>query len=264
MRSAEFGMRSQTQEPGSEFRIPKSALRISSLTHTYAGSRKALDGVSFTVEPGECVAIVGPNGAGKTTLFLRLCGVLPGRPGEASVSGLDPADPAQRRKLPETVGVVFQNPDDQLFSPTVLEDVAFGPLNLGASPAEAKQRAAEALQAVGMPEAGERVPFQLSGGEKRRAALAGVLAMRPAVLLLDEPSMFLDPRGRRELIGVIRQLPGTKLIATHDLELVLDLCPRVLVLDGGRLLADGSALDLLGDPDLMDRHGLEVPDRLRR
>ncbi|MDB5306775.1 MAG: cbiO [Gemmataceae bacterium] len=253
--------------PHSAFRIPHSALealRISSLSHVYADGRKALAGVSFAVEPGECVAIVGPNGAGKTTLFLRLCGVLPGKPGEVAVGGLDPADPAQRRKLPEVVGVVFQNPDDQLFSPTVAEDVAFGPLNLGASPAEAKTRVADALRAVGMPEAGDRVPFQLSGGEKRRAALAGVLAMRPAVLLLDEPSMFLDPRGRRELIGVVRGLPGTKLIATHDLDLVLDTCSRVLVLDGGQLAADGPADQLLADPELMDRHGLEVPYRLRR
>lgn len=234
------------------------------LSHTYADGRTALDDVSFAVEPGESVAVVGPNGAGKTTLFLRLCGVLNGKPGEASVNGLDPADPKQRRKLPETVGVVFQNPDDQLFSPTVAEDVAFGPLNLGASPAEAKARVVEALQAVGLPDAGERVPFQLSGGEKRRAALAGVLAMRPAVLLLDEPSMFLDPRGRRELIGVICGLPGTRLIATHDLDLVLDTCTRVLVLDGGKLLADGPAAKLLADPELVDRHGLEVPYRLRR
>jgi cobalt/nickel transport system ATP-binding protein len=233
------------------------------LTHTYADGRRALDGVSFAVEPGECVALVGPNGAGKTTLFLRLCGVLNGKPGEASVNGLDPADPRQRRKLPETVGVVFQNPDDQLFSPTVAEDVAFGPLNLGASPDEAKARVEDALRAVGLPEAGGRVPFQLSGGEKRRAALAGVLAMRPAVLLLDEPSMFLDPRGRRELIGIIQNLSGTKLIATHDLDLVLDTCSRVLVLDGGKLLADGPAAKLLADPELMDRHGLEIPYRLR-
>lgn len=239
------------------------ALRVTELTHAYADGRVALAGISFTVDPGECVAIVGPNGAGKTTLFLRLCGVLPGQPGQALVNGLDPADPTQRKKLPEVVGIVFQNPDDQLFNPTVLEDVAFGPLNLGAVPEIAKQRANAALAAVGLPDAGERVPFQMSGGEKRRAALAGVLAMQPAILLLDEPSMFLDPRGRRELIALIRDLPGTKLIATHDLDLVLDICGRVLVLDGGQLFADGPAAKLLADADLMNRHGLEVPYRLR-
>ena len=242
---------------------PQPSLSTLHLSHVYADGRTALDDVSFSVEAGECVAIVGPNGAGKTTLFLRLCGVLAGKLGQASVNGLDPADPKQRRNLPATVGVVFQNPDDQLFSSTVAEDVAFGPLNLGATVDDAKERVASALRAVGLPDSGERVPFQLSGGEKRRAALAGVLAMRPAVLLLDEPSMFLDPRGRRELLGLIRSLPGTKLIATHDLELVLDLCSRVIVLDGGKLLADGPAKQLLADPELMDRHGLEVPYRLR-
>jgi cobalt/nickel transport system ATP-binding protein len=240
-----------------------SSLTTHHLSHRYADGRVALEDVSFTVEPGECVAIVGPNGAGKTTLFLRLCGVLAGKPGQATVNGLDPAVPEHRKKLPEVVGVVFQNPDDQLFSPTVAEDVAFGPLNMGATVEEAKARVAEALQSVGMQDAGDRVPFQLSGGEKRRAALAGVLAMHPAVLLLDEPSMFLDPRGRRELIGVIRALPGTKLIATHDLDLVLDTCPRVLVLDAGQLAADGPAEQLLADPELMEKHGLEVPYRLR-
>ena len=239
-------------------------LTIHQLTHRYACGRLALDGLTFAVEPGECVAIVGANGAGKTTLFLRLCGVLSGKPGQVSVNGLDPAIPEHRKKLPEVVGVVFQNPDDQLFSPTVEEDVAFGPLNMGASAEEAKARAAEALGAVGLPDAGGRVPFQLSGGEKRRAALAGVLAMRPSVLLLDEPSMFLDPRGRRELIETIRALPGTKLIATHDLDLVLDTCPRVLVLDSGQLAADGPAEKLLADAELMEKHGLEVPYRLRR
>lgn len=242
---------------------PPPSLSTLHLSHVYADGRTALDDISFSVEAGECVAIVGPNGAGKTTLFLRLCGVLSGKLGQASVNGLDPADPKQRKNLPATVGVVFQNPDDQLFSSTVAEDVAFGPLNLGATVEEARQRVASALRAVGLPDAGDRVPFQLSGGEKRRAALAGVLAMRPAVLLLDEPSMFLDPRGRRELLGLIRSLPGTKLIATHDLELVLDLCSRVIVLDGGKLLADGPAKQLLADPELMDRHGLEVPYRLR-
>lgn len=239
------------------------ALRVMNLTHRYAG-RTALDGVSFDVQPGECVALVGPNGAGKTTLFLRLCGVLSGTPGQANVNGHDPADPKERKRLPESVGIVFQNPDDQLFSPTVADDVAFGPLNLGANLDETKRRVDEALKAVGLPDAGDRVPFQLSGGEKRRAAIAGVLAMRPAVLLLDEPSMFLDPRGRRELIGLIRELPGTKLIATHDLDLVLELCSRVLVLDGGKLFADGPARELLANPDLMNRHGLEVPARLHK
>jgi cobalt/nickel transport system ATP-binding protein len=189
--------------------------------------------------------------------------VLSGSPGQAHINGLDPAIPEHRKKLPEVVGVVFQNPDEQLFSPTVAEDVAFGPLNMGASVDEAKTRAMEALAAVGLADASERVPFQLSGGEKRRAALAGVLAMRPSVWLLDEPSMFLDPRGRRELIRTIRDLPGTKLIATHDLDLVLDLCPRVLVLDAGRLVADGPAEKILADAPLMEHHGLEVPYRLQ-
>ena len=240
------------------------SLTTRQLSHRYACGRVALDDVTFAVGPGECVAIVGPNGAGKTTLFLRLCGVLAGKPGQASVNNLDPAVPEHRKKLPEVVGVVFQNPDDQLFSPTVEEDVAFGPLNMGAHPDEARARVIEALSAVGMPGAGDRVPFQLSGGEKRRAALAGVLAMRPSVLLLDEPSMFLDPRGRRELIGTIRALPGTKLIATHDLDLVLDTCPRTLVLDAGKLAADGPTEKLLADVELMEKHGLEVPYRLRR
>jgi cobalt/nickel transport system ATP-binding protein len=241
------------------------ALATHHLTHRYADGRIALDDVSFSIESGECVALVGPNGAGKTTLFLRLCGVLSGRTGEAVVCGLDPTDHALRRKLPETIGIVFQNPDDQLFSPTVLDDVAFGPLNLGLTVEEARARALEALGAVGLaPETGERVPLQLSGGDKRRAALAGVLAMRPEVLLLDEPSAFLDPRGRRELIALIRTLPGTKLIATHDLDLVLDVCPRILVLDGGKLVADGPAAELLRHPEIIENHGLEIPYRLRK
>ncbi len=250
--------------PASGFRNPQSAIRISSLSHRYPDGRVALDDVSFAVEQGECVAIVGPNGAGKTTLFLRLCGVLNGTPGQVAVNGLDPAIADHRKKLPEVIGIVFQNPDDQLFSPTVAEDVAFGPLNMGATVEEAKTRVVEALQVVGMPDAAERVPFQLSGGEKRRAALAGVLAMRPSILLLDEPSMFLDPRGRRELVTTIRELSGTKLIATHDLDFVLDTCARVLVLDAGKLAAEGPAEKLLADTELMDKHGLEVPYRLRR
>jgi cobalt/nickel transport system ATP-binding protein len=243
---------------GSASRIPHSAIRVCGLSHTYPDGRAALSGISFEVQAGERVALVGPNGAGKTTLFLRLCGVLSGKPGEATVVGLDPADPGHRKKLPGAVGVVFQNPDDQLFSATLLEDVAFGPLNLGASAGEARERAEDALKQVGLPGAGDRTPHRLSGGEKRRAALAGVLAMRPEVLLLDEPSMFLDPRGRRELIRLLNALPGTMLVATHDLDLVHDACSRVIVLDAGRVVADGPAGVLLADHDLMDRHGLEA------
>jgi cobalt/nickel transport system ATP-binding protein len=232
------------------------------LSHTYPDGRAALHDVSFAVAAGERVALVGANGAGKTTLFLRLCGVLPGPRGQATVAGLDPADPGHRRKLPERVGVVFQNPDDQLFSPSVFDDVAFGPLNLGL-PAEAvRERVAEALERVGLPGHADRVPHALSGGEKRRAALATVLAMRPGVLLLDEPTMFLDPRGRRGLIRLLNDLPGTALVATHDLEFVLDTCPRAVILDAGRVAADGPARELLADADLMTAHGLEVPPRL--
>jgi cobalt/nickel transport system ATP-binding protein len=249
---------------GSEFRTPHSALRVSGLSHTYPDGRVALSSVGFEVRAGERVALVGPNGAGKTTLFLRLCGVLPGRLGEATVASLDPADPGHRKKLPGVVGVVFQNPDDQLFSATLLEDVAFGPLNLGATVEEARERAEDALKWVGLAGSGERTPHRLSGGEKRRAALAGVLAMRPEVLLLDEPSMFLDPRGRRELIQLLSDLSGTMLLATHDLEMVHDACSRVIVLDAGRVAADGPAAELLADGPLMERHGLEVSARLRR
>lgn len=247
-----------SQPPG-----PTSAVRVHHLTHRYADGRLALDRVSFELQPGERVALVGPNGAGKTTLFLRLCGVLTGQPGEVAVCGLDPATAADRKRLPKHIGVVFQNPDDQLFSATVLEDVAFGPLNLGATADEARRQAIEAMDGVGLNGFGERSPHRLSGGEKRRAALAGVLAMKPGVLLLDEPSMFLDPRGRRELIRTVCDLPGTLLIATHDLDFVLDCCPRTIVLDAGRVAADGPTAELLANPDLMDTHGLEVPHRLR-
>src|SRR5262249_37541578 len=180
-------------------------------------------------------------GAGKTSLFLCLAGVLTPSAGTVRVGGLDVRDPAQRRKLPQTVGIVFQDSDDQLFCSSVGDDVAFGPLNLGLAPEETRRRVEEALGRVGMAGAEGRVPLRLSGGEKRRVALAGVLAMRPAVLLLDEPSMFLDPRGRRGLIALLGGLGGTKVIASHDLEFVLNTCRRVLVLDGGKLAGDGAA-----------------------
>jgi cobalt/nickel transport system ATP-binding protein len=230
---------------------------VRDLRFAYPDGRLALDGFTARARAGESVGLVGPNGAGKTTLFLCLCGVLRAPPGSIAVAGLDPADPLQRKRLPAHVGVVFQNPDDQLFSSTVGEDVAFGPLNLGLPTDEVRQRVEDSLKQVGMVGQDDRVPFHLSGGEKRRAAIAGVLAMRPEVLLLDEPSMFLDPRGRRELIRLVNALPGTKLIASHDLALVRDTCSRVILMDGGRVVAEGGP-ELLKDAELMEKHGLEA------
>jgi cobalt/nickel transport system ATP-binding protein len=242
----------------------EAAIVVDGLGFAYPDGTVALAEVSFRAHAGETVGLVGPNGAGKTTLFLCLAGVLRVPPGKVRLAGLDPGDPAGRRKLPAHVGIVFQNSDDQLFSATVGDDVAFGPLNLGLPADEVRRRVSESLDRVGLPGFEPRVPLHLSAGEKRRAALAGVLAMRPEVLLLDEPSIFLDPRARRELIALLNTLGGTRIVASHDLELILDTCRRVLVIDGGRLVADGTAATVLADTDLMEAHGLEVPYRLRK
>jgi cobalt/nickel transport system ATP-binding protein len=237
-------------------------LRVSGLSFSYPGGHKALDNISFEMALGESVGLVGPNGAGKTTLFLCLSGVLAIPPGVANVADLDPTEPGQRRALPSKVGIIFQDSDDQLFSTTVSDDVAFGPLNLGLPPDEVLQRVAEALVRVGLKGFEDRVPFHLSGGEKRRVAIAGVLAMRPEILLLDEPSSHLDPRGRRGLIHLINDLKVTKIIASHDLEFILETCQRAIVLDAGRIMADGPVRSLLADANLMNAHGLEVPHSL--
>jgi cobalt/nickel transport system ATP-binding protein len=239
------------------------AIRVHDLSYAYPGGPPALDRVSLAIATGASIGLVGPNGAGKTTLFLCLSGVLPIKRGTVLLAGLDPAEPAQRRALPAKAGIVFQNSDDQLFNATVFDDVAFGPLNLGLPAEEVRCRVAEALERVGLTGFEKRVPFHLSGGEKRRVALAGVLAVRPEILLLDEPSMHLDPRGRRELIRLIQALTVTKVIAAHDLEFIRETCQRVIVLDGGRIVADGPARAILADAALMDGHGLEVPHSLR-
>jgi cobalt/nickel transport system ATP-binding protein len=240
------------------------AIEVRGLRHAYAAGRVSLDGVSFAVGAGESVGLVGPNGAGKTSLFLCLCGILNSQAERLCVAGLDPRDPAQRRRLPAHLGVVFQNSDDQLFNATVFDDVAFGPLNLDLPADEVRRRVAEALERVGMAGQEHRVPFHLSGGQKRRVALAGILAMRPEIVLLDEPSSDLDPRGRRGLIGLLKALGGTQMIASHDLEMILETCGRVLLLDDGRLVADGPPGVVLADAALMEAHGLEVPYSLRR
>src|SRR5437763_6202633 len=226
---------------------------VEELTYAYARGTLRRDRISFGVAAGECVRLVGPNGAGKTTLCLCLAGVYGRRGGTICVAGLDPGRKEDRRQLPAHVGIVSQNSDDQLFNATVFDDVAFGPLNLGLPPDEVRQRVSEALDRVGLKGFEQRVPFHLSGGEKRRVALAGVLAMRPEVLLLDEPSIHLDPRGRRELLALFGDLPGAKVVASHDLEFIRALCTRILVLDAGRLVADGPANEILADSDFLER-----------
>ena len=241
------------------------ALEVRNLAFRYADGTDALRGVSCAVEPGECVGLIGPNGAGKSTLLLHLNGLLPERVVAGSavhISGeaLTPDNlPAIRRR----VGLLFQDPNDQLFCPTVFEDVAFGPQQFGLDAAEVRRRVAESLARVGLQGFEKRAPHHLSGGEKRRVCLAGVLACEPAILILDEPSSDLDPYSRRELKELLRQIPITKLIATHDLELVVELCSRVLVLDAGAIVAQGPTVPLLSDEDLMLRHKLECPHILR-
>lgn len=239
--------------------MPTHAIRIIDLSFSYPDGRPALSGVSLEVNPGEKVAVVGPNGAGKSTLLLHLNGTLRGRDGDqVQVAGL-PVHEKTVRVVRAQVGLVFQDPDDQLFSPTVFEDVAFGPLHMGLPEAEVQERVARALAAVGMVGYEAQMPHHLSLGERKRIAIATVLAMEPQILVLDEPSSGLDPRARRNLIHLLCGLPQTMLVASHDMRLVWDLCPRVVILDRGRLVADGPAIDLLQDEALMESHGLESP-----
>ncbi|MBG0561042.1 energy-coupling factor ABC transporter ATP-binding protein [Actinoplanes aureus] len=237
------------------------ALRITGLHFAYPDGREALRGVDLTLAPGERVALLGPNGAGKTTLVLHLNGILHGGAGQVEISGM-PVTPGDRKAITEIrrrVGVVFQDPDDQLFMPTVAEDVAFGPANLGVRGDELAARVDEALAAVGMSEHRDHVPHHLSFGQRRRVAVATVLAMRPEILVLDEPSSNLDPASRRELAEIIESLPVTVLMVTHDLPYALELCPRSVILDAGRIVADGPTATLLTDRELMAGHRLELP-----
>lgn len=238
----------------------REAIRVESLRYRYPDGTWALKGISLKVTEGESVAIVGPNGAGKTTLLLHLNGVLSGE-GKVFVFG-EEVTKRNLLKLRQLVGLVFQDPDDQLFIPTVLEDVAFGPLNLGLSQEEAIKRAIDALDRIGMAHAINRSPYQLSFGERKRVAIATVLAMQPKILILDEPTANLDPRSRRQLINLLNQLDVTKIVATHDLDAALNLCERVVVMDEGQIVADGDAQSILSDANLMEAHGLEVPPSL--
>lgn len=234
------------------------SLLVEDLAFAYPDGHQALYGVDLRLERGERVAVLGPNGAGKTTLVLHLNGILRGGRGRVAVAGL-PVEGRDLREVRRRVGIVFQDPDDQLFMPTVADDVAFGPRNLGLPEPEVARRVADALAAVDMADAADRPPHHLSFGQRRRVAVATVLSMRPEVLVLDEPSSNLDPAGRRELAEVLEALPVTLLMVTHDLPYALQLCPRSVVLDGGVIVADGPTSDLLADPDLLAAHRLELP-----
>ena len=234
-------------------RLP--VIDVADLSFSYPDGRRALSGVSLAILPGEKVALVGPNGAGKSTLMLHLNGILADKNSPVRVGGL----PMSKENLPVIrgrVGLVFQNPDDQLFSPTVFEDVAFGPLHMGLPEAEVRRRAAVALEQVGMAGAEDRLSHHLSIGQKKRVALATVLAMDPEILVLAEPTAGLDPRGRRQLIALMRDLPRSMLVSTHDMALVAELFPRMIIMDEGRVVADGATGQLLATPELLEAHGL--------
>ena len=234
------------------------ALEVRGLAFAYPDGHQALSGVDLRIEPGERVALLGPNGAGKTTLVLHLNGIHLPATGEVRVTGV-PVAKGALKDIRRRVGIVFQDPDDQLFMPTVRDDVAFGPANLGLRGPELDQRVQAALAAVGMQDVAERPPHHLSFGQRRRVAVATVLAMEPDILVLDEPSSNLDPAGRRELADVLRSLDLTMLMVTHDLPYALELCPRAVVMDRGVIVADGPTADVLGDRELMAAHRLELP-----
>lgn len=235
-------------------------VEVEHLHYAYPEGKAALTDVSFHIRHGERVGLIGPNGAGKTTLLLVLAGLLDRFGGQVTVAGCDLSGKTGRRRVHQMLGLVFQNTDDQIIHASVEDDVAFGPLNLGLPAAEVEDRVSSALKSVGLEDSFRaRVPFHLSSGEKRRVAIAGIMAMRPQVVLMDEPTSDLDPRGRRELVRILDGLSVTRIVSSHNLEFVVETCDRVLLLDEGRLRADGRARQVLACEALMLAHGLEVP-----
>jgi cobalt/nickel transport system ATP-binding protein len=237
-------------------------VEVDDLQYTYPDGTFALQGVSIRITHGESLAIVGANGAGKSTLLLHLNGCLIPEVGSVRIGDL-PVTKKTLQHVRRTVGMVFQDPDDQLFMPLVHQDVAFGPLNLGLPPEEVNDKVMNALTTVEAAHLRDRPPYRLSAGEKRSVAIASVLSMSPSILVMDEPSSSLDPKSRRQLIELLKTFEHTKIIATHDLEMVLDLCSRTVVLHKGRIVADGPTRDLLQDEELLNSSRLEKPVRMQ-
>jgi cobalt/nickel transport system ATP-binding protein len=230
-------------------------LELSGVSAGYERKRRVLRDVTFSVSAGENVALIGANGAGKSTTLFVCCGIIAPETGSVSFDS-QTLDERARKSLWRRAGIVFQNPDDQLFMPTVAQDAAFGPEKLGLAPREAAVAAKEWLERLGIAGLSERNPARLSGGEKRLAALAGVLAMNPELIFFDEPCAFLDPKARRLLIAALRSVPTAKIIATHDFDLASRLCERTVLLSEGRVAADGLTPEVLGDAGLLESAGL--------
>jgi cobalt/nickel transport system ATP-binding protein len=231
-------------------------IEVHGLSFQYPDGRWVLQDINLSIAPGEKVALVGPNGAGKSTLLLHLAGILRGQ-GDIRVSSV-PVSEATMAIIRSAVGLVFQDPNDQLFSASVYDDVAYGPVYMGLPEPEVVERVGRALEAVGMDRSQDRIPYHLSDGEKKRVAMATVLSMDPEILILDEPTAGLDPRGRREMRDLLCSLPQTMLVSTHDMRLVAEVFPRMIVLDGGRIISDGPTQALIHDAVQMDSHGLEA------
>ena len=233
-------------------------LEVRDLHFDYPDGHEAIKNISFTIHPGESVGIIGANGAGKSTLLMLLMGVLFPKNGKVLVGDVE----VTKKTLPmirQQMGMVFQDPDDQLFMTTVYDDVAFGPRNYQLSEQEVEQRVTMALDLVGIPHLKDRAPFRLSGGEKRAAAIASVLSMEPDILIMDEPTSALDPKSRRRLISLLNSFEHTKIITSHDLDTIVETCRRTIVIKAGEIVADGKTMDILTNVELLDRSGLEMP-----